>query len=101
MKNDIASEAQFRIKLDRKLKEIPSSWWESISQRSIRGTPDKIGCVNGRFIGLEAKKSIKGVVSKLQQLKIDRINKSGGYAKVVYPENLLEILEDLWAISCK
>jgi len=91
-------ETKFRIKVDKLLKAIPDSWFESISQRSIRGTPDKIGCINGRFIALEFKTKEKSYLSRLQDSKIKKINKCGGYARVVYPENLNDILEELCSL---
>lgn len=53
----------------------------SMYQRA--GVPDIIACVDGRFVGIEVKRP-GGVVSPLQQLNIDDINRSGGYAFVAY-----------------
>lgn len=46
------------------------------------GTPDILACVNGRFVGIEVKKSKGGVVSELQKLKIKQIQNAGGVAFV-------------------
>lgn len=47
------------------------------------GVPDIIACVDGVFIGIEVKRP-GGIVSPLQQLNIDDINRSGGVAFVAY-----------------
>jgi hypothetical protein len=77
------------------LDTIPWSWWESINQISVRGTPDIIGCINGRYIGLELKSSAKGVVSKMQEYKLQKIEEAGGIALVIHPDNFDESFEFL------
>lgn len=47
------------------------------------GVPDIIACVNGKFVGIEVKRP-GGIVSPLQQLNIDDINRCGGVAFVAY-----------------
>ncbi len=80
-------ETKFRRKIDPLLKKIPNSWWESISQKSIIGTPDKLGCINGKFVALEFKATEKSPVGSIQELKLKRIIKAGGIGYLVYPEN--------------
>lgn len=46
------------------------------------GTPDILACINGRFVAIEVKKPIGGVVSSLQQLKIKQVINAGGVAFV-------------------
>lgn len=92
-------ETVFRQRVDKKLKQIPNSWWESISQNSIIGTPDKIGCVAGRFIGLEFKKSANAKRGKIQEYKGKKINEAGGLHFFVYPENWEEVYMTLLNIS--
>lgn len=46
------------------------------------GTPDILVSVNGKFVGIEVKKPVGGVVSDLQKHHISRIEKSGGVAFV-------------------
>ena len=48
------------------------------------GIPDVLCCCNGYFIGIELK-SEKGTPSKLQIYNLEQINKSGGYAVLLYP----------------
>lgn len=49
-----------------------------------RGIPDILACVNGYFLGLELK-APRGRPSEVQLWTIRRINRSGGYACVLYP----------------
>lgn len=95
------TERAFRKKIDERLKEIPNSWWESIQQQAIHGTPDKIGVINGRFIGLELKRSARAEFSKLQKYKLDKINEAGGYGRLLHPDNVEEIFKDLYTMSVK
>ena len=47
----------------------------------------------GRFVGLEVKRPVLGVVSELQKLILRKINRAGGYACVVYsPDDAVEAL---------
>ena len=91
-------ERRFRNKIMPELREIPNSWWESIQQIAIRGTPDILGCVNGSFVALELKAE-GGHPSKLQELKISKINKAGGYARIVYPDTFETIYKELKCLS--
>lgn len=45
------------------------------------GVPDLLCCINGRFVGIEVKTN-KGIVSSLQIVQIERINKAEGIAFV-------------------
>jgi hypothetical protein len=70
----------------------------TIQQASIRGTPDLLVSINGRFVALELKRSSTAPATELQLYNIARINESGGYAALVYPENLdviMKTLEDI------
>lgn len=80
------AESSFRQRVDPLLWELPNCFWESISQKAILGTPDKLGCLNGFFIALEFKTD-KGELSEIQRLKMQRIVEAGGYAFVVTPIN--------------
>lgn len=92
-------ETLFRQKFQRKLELIPDSWFESIQQKSIGGTPDKLGLVRGRFVGLEFKASADEKPTPMQLLKLSRIRAAGGIAEVVFPENADEIFRLLMEIQ--
>lgn len=88
-------ETVFRERIDKILKSIPNSWWESVDQKSIVGSPDKIGCVNGHFVALEFKASEKAKRGELQIHKAKKIKQAGGLHYFVYPENFKEVLADI------
>ena len=50
---------------------------------SVAGTPDIIGCLNGRFFGIEFKAG-KGVPSPKQIHELGRISHAGGISGVAY-----------------
>ena len=52
------------------------------------GTPDILACLNGRFIGIEAKAG-KNKPTDLQTLNLKRIDDAGGLALVINEENLI------------
>ena len=81
-------ETRFRAKVQRLLDLLPNSWFESIQQRTIQGTPDILGCVNGFFVALELKATPSSAITKLQELKIRRISDASGVAYVLHPDNL-------------
>ena len=93
------SERIFREKCDKLLAKLPNSWWESIQQKAIRGTPDKIGCVNGHFVAIEFKACKTAKVAPLQKRKRDLILLAGGRAYICYPENWDVIYEELKCLS--
>lgn len=74
------------------LDALPNSWFESIQQKTIRGTPDLIGCINGGFVAIEFKSS-DGDVSKLQEYKLNRIAAAGGFGIVVSPKSWKHVYE--------
>lgn len=90
------AETLFQTRVLRELRELPKSWWEKISQRTVHGTPDILGCVNGKFVALELKAD-SGRADPLQLLKIEKINKAEGYGVVVYPHNFAEVVKKLWS----
>jgi hypothetical protein len=54
------------------------------------GTPDILACLNGRFIGIEAKAG-KNKPTDLQTLNLKRIDEAGGLALVINEENLNQL----------
>lgn len=80
-------ETTFRKRVDKFLNEMyPPIFHESIQQKTIRGTPDKLCCINGYFVGLELKVG-KGTTTKIQEYKIQKIIDSKGICFVLCPEN--------------
>lgn len=57
----------------------------------VAGLPDLVGCVRGRFLGLEVKRPKKGRVSEIQLDTLGKIRAEGGEAQVVTsPEEAIE-----------
>lgn len=85
-------ESRFKLLIMKHLKSIPHSHWFKIQQRTINGTPDILGVVNGCFVALELK-APGGKPSTLQEFELMMIQRAGGYAKLVDKENMLEVIE--------
>jgi hypothetical protein len=94
-------ETVFKDRIRPKLKAIPNSWWEKIQQVVIRGTPDFIGVINGVFIALELKKDENENPEPLQLHKLKLIERAGGKAYVVSPENWESVYQELLELSVK
>jgi|TARA_R100000742_G_C4276918_1_gene98340 pantothenate kinase len=84
-------ETIFKEKVLEELREMKNSYWIKIQQLSIRGIPDIIGVVNGRFVALELKKSHQEKADKLQEYVLEEVDKAGGIALVTNPENFEEV----------
>jgi len=93
------SERSFRVSIYKYLDALQATWWESIQQVAIKGTPDIIMCINGFFVALEFKKDNKTKPSKIQEYKLECIRSAGGVALVVCPENWKEIYALLKKLS--
>lgn len=96
-------ESAYCRKLRAKLEAIPRSYWIRIEQKSIRGTPDLIGVINGIFIALEVKRnekeSRKGGRQVLQNYVLTKLQDAGAYGCMVYPENEEKVLRALNSIA--
>lgn len=88
-------ESRLKVKALEMLRSLPNSWFVKVQMLSIMGIPDILGCVNGRFVAWELKKSKKDHPEPLQQRTLNLIAKAGGVAEVVYPENLDQKFQDL------
>jgi len=87
----------FGEKVDRGLDQLPNTWYENIQQVGIRGTPDRLCCINGHFVALELKVNYKA--TPLQQLKLNKIQKAKGHAFTVNPHNWFCIYKKLKVLS--
>jgi hypothetical protein len=81
--------------VDKRLKALKGCWFVNIQQVAIRGIPDRIGCINGKFFALELKVGKCAKRARLQIYIVNKIKSAGGFAEFVYPENLEEVLENL------
>ena len=89
-------ESRFKIKVKDALRGLGLGpiWFTKVQQVSLRGTPDLLMCIAGRFVAWELKVG-DNVADALQKYHLEEIKKAGGIARVVYPENLNECLEEL------
>jgi hypothetical protein len=92
------NETKFKEKIVPKLKEIPRSHWYKIQQVALRGVPDILGVINGRFIALELKTET-GRVAPLQDYQIKKLSDAGAYAEIVRPSNWKDVYKELLEIA--
>lgn len=89
-------ETVFKIKVMAHLKATPGLWFTKVSQRSVRGIPDIIGCYRGRLFAWELKVGRNKVAPKgLQAYHLRCIEEAGGIAREVNPDNFEQIFKEL------
>ncbi len=91
-------ETRFKLAIMKKLKELPNSWWLKTNEKSVRGIPDIIGCINGYFYAFELKVG-RNSASSLQKKVVDDICKANGKACVVRPEDLVDLIRHLRSVA--
>jgi len=84
----------------KKLKAIPNSYWFVKEAKGIRGIPDIIGVINGRFVGIEVKRTAAEARKTsgrivLQKHNLSKINNAHGIGFIIHPDNIEEKLEIL------
>lgn len=97
-------ESKFQSGVKKELKKIPLCWHFTKEALSLRGIPDIIGCVNGRFFAWELKRSRKESEKTtgrivLQRYILKQICAVGGVGRMVHPDNLQDSLEELRKLS--
>lgn len=93
------AETKFKIKVRKALETLPATWIVKTQQVAIRGTPDLLACVSGRFVALELKRSEDAEVAELQKYNIAKIRKAGGIAYLVDPANWEEVFKHLESLA--
>ena len=93
----IQPETSFKIRIQKELKKIPKSYFEKIQQRSLRGTPDILGVVNGYAVCLELK--VDAPLEAMQEYKLGKWEKAGAQVYIMTPENEIEVLFSLHSLS--
>lgn len=88
-------ETNFKNRIRPLLKALPNSWNVKTQQRALRGTPDILMCVAGKFVALELKRSAKEKPDPLQEHNLKLIRDAGGVGLLVFPENWNEVFEQL------
>jgi hypothetical protein len=89
-------ETKFKEKVLVKLRQVPKSYWIKIQSVAIRGIPDILGVVNGRFVALELKVPPNRLhAGSLQWFTLKALEAAGAVAREVIPDNFDEILEEI------
>jgi len=85
-----------KAKVKKFLEKLPNTWSVKTNERSVRGIPDYLLCVQGKFIALELKRDeVELMQGTLQCHTLERIARAGGYATFVYPQNFEKVKEDI------
>jgi len=92
-----ASERSLHQRVCRDLKRLGVYYHKAMAV-SLRGIPDIICCVNGRFIALELKRDERAVASELQKYAIEKISESRGIALIVTPKTWSDIYGQIISI---
>ena len=85
-------EAKVKAKIDKMLSEFKGVWFYS-PQSGIYGAagiPDRVACINGHFVGIEAKADRTKKPTRLQSQCMAKIERAGGKCFVVYDDETLE-----------
>lgn len=80
------------------LQKFPKTKYIIKQANSLRGIPDLICCINGKYVEFEVKKSVKELEDyrhKLQEYEMDKTWKANGIAFTIYPENYKAIMFDV------
>lgn len=94
-------ESKFEKKCIEELRALPCSYWPpKVESLSVRGEPDRVGCVNGHFVALEFKRSEAEAKRQtgrviLQKQILNKIKMAGGVGFVAYPENWDFVLKQI------
>lgn len=95
------TEKQFRDKQLRPILNTFDECWYFVKEaKSLRGIPDVIGVYKGKFFALEVKKNKSEAAKKTGRICLQKyitilIQKAGGFASFIYPENLEEVIDKL------
>jgi hypothetical protein len=92
-------ETKFKIKVMADLKKLPHILFVKTQQVAIRGTPDILACIKGRFVALELKRSQEERADPLQAHNLDMIEFAGGLAYVVNPTNWPAVYEAMTSLA--
>lgn len=91
------SEKALERRVKEYLNEVPDCWHVKIHGHHMQdsGLPDIIGCCDGNFFAIELK-TLDGEVSKLQEIILKKINRTGGTAIVARSlETVQQMIADL------
>lgn len=84
------SEKQIENEIKKYLDSLGAYYIKTLGSSVPAGTADILACIEGRFVAIEVKKEIGGIVSELQKFKIREVRKAGGLAFVARSVNDVE-----------
>lgn len=91
-------ETRFKQLFFAMLKEIPHVWYFKVEAGAVRGIPDVIICAGGKFVAVELKVP-PNIPTKIQAFTLTRIEKSGGLARVITPDNVDDFVDKLYMMA--
>lgn len=97
-------ETAFKEKFAKFLESLPGIWFFKTNEMSVRGIPDFIICIHGRFLAIELKAENENQTSALQDWVLEQIAEAGGMAIVCCPNTfgqVKKILEKLHEEAAK
>lgn len=87
------NEADVKKEVKKVLNKLGAWWFMPVpTGYGVKGVPDFIVCLDGKFAGIETKYG-KNKPSKWQQLQIEKIKAANGEALVVNENNVAELEE--------
>jgi len=97
-------ESKFEKDFMKKVEKLPGAYVPpKIDPGAVRGLPDRVFCINGRYCALEFKKSKSESTSRgraaLQKYMLKQIEQAGGYTSFVFPENADFVMDELEHIA--
>ena len=106
LKGNVMKEKNFENRVKSFLKDQGCwfiKYWSGNAQNGKKftkdGIPDILCCCNGKFIGIELKAS-DGKPSDLQTYNLKKIDGSGGYGILLYPDKYEEFQKLIKLINC-
>lgn len=93
------AESRFKARVRKDLEGLNNCYFFKVQQVALRGIPDFIICLSGRFVALELKRSEKERPDPLQQWTLDAIANAGGISFIANPTNWFDTLDVLKHLS--
>ena len=92
-------ERTFKARVKRDLDALEGCYYFVKEARAIRGIPDIIGCVRGKFFALELKRDVRARRTALQTYEMTKIRTADGFGAFANPQNWDTILGILTSYS--
>ena len=73
------------------LKTVPNLYFNKHSDRYVKGIPDILGCLQGKFFAIEVKREKGGKIAPLQEVHQARITSCGGHH--IYATNKQQVVD--------